>query len=122
MCELFFRWHFEYLLTTKRSVRAGVLSQIYLDFSGVFVVLIVVLERLAVDLLLAVGQVCGQEVLRVAVADLQEFPDGAHEISLDGGGVRRQKVLEASEDVDDSGVGGHAGKILVVTNSEDPMT
>ena len=74
MCELFFRWHFEYLLTTKRSVRAGVLSQIYLDFSGVFVVLIVVLERLAVDLLLAVGQVHGQEVLRVAVADLQEFP------------------------------------------------
>ena len=47
---------------------------VYLDFSGVFVVLVVVLERLAVDLLLAVGQVRGQEVLRVAVADVQEFP------------------------------------------------
>ena len=45
-----------------------------LHFSGVFVVLVVVLERLAVDLPLALGQVRGQEVLRVAVADVQEFP------------------------------------------------
>ena len=73
--------------------------------------LVVVLERLAVDLLLAVGQVRGQEILRVAVADVQEFPDGAHEISLDGGGVRRRKVLEAAEDVG-GGVGGHTGEVL----------
>ena len=74
--------------------------------------LIVVFQRLAVDLLLAVGQVRGQEILRVAVADVQEFPDGAHEISLDGG-VWGRKVLEASEDVG-GGVGGHAGKVLAV--------
>ena len=36
--------------------------------------LVVVLESLAVDLPLALGQVRGQEVLRVAVANVQEFP------------------------------------------------
>ena len=45
-----------------------------LHFSGVFVVLVVILERLAVDLPLALGQVRGHEVLRVAVANVQEFP------------------------------------------------
>ena len=36
--------------------------------------LIVVFQRLAVDLLLAVGQIRCQEILRMAVADVQEFP------------------------------------------------
>ena len=72
-------------------------------------------ERRALDdeRYVAVGQVRGQEVLRMAVADVQEFPDGAHEISLDCGGVRRRKVLEASEDVG-GGVGGHAGEIAAL--------
>ena len=45
-----------------------------LNFSSVFVMLVVVLESLAVDLPLALGQVRGEEVLRVAVANVQEFP------------------------------------------------